>query len=360
MYADGESGVKEIPLKSGLLKKGICILAALVLTVAGCGNEGRKAAVSYISEKYSIPSDNQLIVYTSHKEEVYLPIIQEFEAVTGICVTVKAGGTTEMFAELKDASAEGKCDVMFGGGIESFEAAKEYFMPYATTEKGILDPEYLSEDDRWTPFTELPLVFVYNNKLLSKEDAPSTWTELFSEKWKGKVAFADLRKSGTSYTIISTFMQLRNLTPEEAIRELSDLLDGKVLSSSGLVIPQISDGTFLVGITLEETAIKKMAEGCDIGMIYPSDGTSAVPDGCAMVKNAPHSFNAGRFMDFIVSKATQQYAAEEIKRRPVRTDMDLPEEFAPIKRIDFDIEESAENESRVFELWDEIIAGAGR
>ncbi len=340
------------------LKKCICLLAALVLTVAGCGNEERKASVSYISEKYSIPSENQLIVYTSHKEEVYLPIIQEFEAVTGICVTVKAGGTTEMFGELKNASAEGKCDVMFGGGIESFEAAKEYFMPYATTEKEALDPDYLSEGDFWTPFTELPLVFVYNNKLLSEEDAPDSWTELFSEEWKGKVAFADLRSSGTSYTIISTYLQLADKTPERGLEDLVSVLDGKFLSTSGQVIPRISDGTFLVGVTLEETAKKKMAEGYDIAMIYPKDGTSAVPDGCAMVKNAPHSYNAGRFIDFIVARATQTYAVSEFKRRPVRTDMILPEEFGDIKRIDFDISESAENESRVFKLWDELIAGA--
>ncbi len=340
------------------VKKRIILLATLVsVVVSGCGNDARKASVSDISERYAIPSDDQLIVYTSHKEEVYLPIIQEFEAVTGICVTVRAGGTTEMFGELKEASKEGKCDVMFGGGIESFEAAKEYFMPYATTEKDCLDPEFLSEGDYWTPFTELPLVFIYNNKLMDRDDAPNSWAELFDGRWKGRVAFADLNNSGTSYTIISTLMQLKGMSANETINELSRLLDGKLLSSSGQIISNVSDGTFLVGITLEETAKKKIAEGYDIAMIYPADGTSAVPDGCAIVKNAPHSYNAGRFVDFIVSRATQQYAAEEIKRRPVRTDMALPEEFEPIKCIDFDIRESAKNESSVFEAWDEMMSG---
>ncbi|MCR5584021.1 MAG: extracellular solute-binding protein [Lachnospiraceae bacterium] len=345
-------------MKSDFFKKGICILAALVLTATGCGNDERKAAVSYISEKYSVPSDDQLIVYTSHKEEVYLPIIQEFEAVTGICVTVKTGGTAELFGNLKEASEKGLCDVMFGGGIESYEAAKDCFMPYATTEKERLDPEFLSEGDHWTPFTELPLVFVYNNKLVSEKDAPKSWSELLDEKWKGKIAFADIHKSGTSYTIISTVMQLKNETAQEVVKELADLLDGKILSSSGEIIPYVSNGNCLVGITLEETARKKIAEGYDIAMTYPSDGTSAVPDGCGMVKNAPHSYNAGRFVDFIVARETQTYAMEEFKRRPVRMDVELPEEFGMIKRIDFDIEDSAKNESRVFELWDELISGA--
>ena len=344
-------------MKKRSIKKLICITAALMMTVAGCGNNARKASVSYISEKYAIPSDDQLIVYTSHKEEVYLPIIQEFEAVTGICVTIKAGGTTEMFEALKSASAKGECDVMFGGGLESFEAAKDLFMPYATTEKSCLEPEFLSDGDYWTPFTELPLVFVYNCKLVSEEDAPSGWTDLFSDRWKGKVAFADPHNSGTSYTIISTYMQLMHKDAEEAVEDIAALLDGKLLSSSGQIVQNVSDGISLVGITLEETAKKKISEGYDIAMVYPAEGTSAVPDGCGMVKNAPHSYNAGRFIDFIVDHATQEYAVEEFKRRPVRTDMTLPEEFGQIGRMDFDIRESAKNESRVFEAWDEIFAG---
>ncbi len=345
-------------MKKNFYKKSICFLGALILLLSGCGNSERKASVSYISEKYGVSSEDQLIVYTSHKEEVYLPIVQEFEAVTGICVTLKTGGTSELFGELKDGVKEGKCDVMFGGGIESYEAAKEYFMPYSTTERSCLDPEMLSEGNYWTPFTELPLVFVYNNKLLTEEEAPAGWGELFDDKWKGKVAFADLRKSGTSYTILSTLMQINGETAEKTMEKTANLLDGRFLASSGEVIPKVSDGTFLVGITLEETAKKKISEGLDIGMIYPADGTSAVPDGCAMVKNAPHSYNAGRFIDFIVSGVTQQYAMEEIKRRTVRTDIDLPLEFPMIKTIDFDLKESAKNESRVFELWDELIAGA--
>lgn len=36
------------------------------------------------------------MVYTSHKEEVYWPIIKEFEERTGIWVEVVSGGTNEL------------------------------------------------------------------------------------------------------------------------------------------------------------------------------------------------------------------------------------------------------------------------
>ena len=48
-----------------------------------------------------IPPENRLIVFTSHKPEVYAPIIKEFELRTGISVEVQAGGTTEMLEKIK-------------------------------------------------------------------------------------------------------------------------------------------------------------------------------------------------------------------------------------------------------------------
>ena len=74
---------------------------------------------------------------------------------------------------------------MFGGGIESFEAGKDMFMPYEVSGIESLDAHYLSEGDYWTPFTELPLVFIYNNKLVPEAEAPATWAELTDGKWKG-------------------------------------------------------------------------------------------------------------------------------------------------------------------------------
>ena len=68
-------------------------LAALALTLGllltGCAAGERASASEFAPEE-----GERLVVYTSHKEEVYWPIIQEFEARTGIWVEVEAGGTS--------------------------------------------------------------------------------------------------------------------------------------------------------------------------------------------------------------------------------------------------------------------------
>lgn len=341
-------------------KRLTAVLCALVmLLLSACQGKEKREYVQYISEKYAVPYEKQLIVYTSHKEEVYLPIIREFEERTGIWVEIHAGGTAEMLDEVKKASAEGKCDIMFGGGIESLEAQKDMFLPYITSEKSSLDSNYLSDGNFWTPFTELPIVFIYNNKLVSLSEAPEGWSDLFDARWRGNIAFADPGKSGTSYTILSTMEQIFDEPAKSLLPRFYEQLEGKVLSSSGDIIPQVSNGSFLVGITLEETAKKFIAQGYDISMRYPSEGTSAVPDGCAIVKNAPHTYNAGKLIDFVVGYDTQQYAVENFQRRSVRTDIESDDETSKIKQIDFDIKRSAREEEQVLSEWNELVSSEG-
>ena len=68
----------------------------LLLLLTGCA-AGERASVS----EFAPEEGERLVVYTSHKEEVYWPIIQEFEARTGIWVEVEAGGTSELLARLR-------------------------------------------------------------------------------------------------------------------------------------------------------------------------------------------------------------------------------------------------------------------
>ncbi len=330
------------------------VFFAATLILSACAVSTKQDQVSELSKKLSVPNEKQLIVYTSHKEEVYLPIIREFEKQTGIWVEIHAGGTAQMMQLAEEASRTGDCDIMFGGGIESYEAHKDIFQPFVTRENASLDEAYLSPEGYYTEFSELPIVFIYNNKLVAESEAPRKWEDLFSESWTGNIAFADPGSSGTSYTILSTMQQLFGEEKESLIVRFYDQLDGKVLSSSGQIIPKVSDGTYLIGITLEETAKKYIDQDYSISMIYPEDGTSSVPDGCAMVKNAPHSYNAGVFIDFMVSYDTQRYIMENFYRRPVRTDIELTESYGQVSILPFDIPLSASQEAEALDIWTEL------
>ncbi|MCD8192221.1 MAG: hypothetical protein LUD55_05435 [Oscillospiraceae bacterium] len=100
----------------------ILVALALALLLTGCSSAAAEVS-------YAPPESERLTVYTSHKEEVYSPIIREFEERTGIWVEVVTGGTNELLDRLEREADSPAADVMFGGGVESLEHYGELFTP---------------------------------------------------------------------------------------------------------------------------------------------------------------------------------------------------------------------------------------
>lgn len=342
----------------GLTEMALFFLLSVVLY--GCSKTGTDQTGTGITankqkEACRVDEDKKLIVYTSHKEEVYGPIISEFEERTGIWTEVRAGGSTELLEAIARETGQQACDIMFGGGVESYEAYREYFEPYRCKLSDKLDGRYLSPDDSWTAFTELPIVFIYNNKLVSEEEAPHSWKDFLDERWHGKIAFAAPGKSGTSYTALATMIQVLDMDEKELLEDFVYALDGKVSAGSGEVVDEVSTGIRLAGITLEETAKKRIARGADISMIYPEEGTSTVPDGCALVKGAPHEDNAKLFIDFTVSDDVQNLIMDQFCRRTVRKDLQMKSAGDDMKIMDFDLKWASAHQDEILELWSKLM-----
>ena len=265
-----------------------------------------------------IPDENRLVICTSHKEEVWWPVIKEFEERTGIYVEVIEGGSNELLERLEAGTQEPACDVMFGGGEESLYYYRDLFRPYRPAGSENIDSRYLSSEDLWTPFSALPIVLIYNPKLV-REGELTSFRDLLDKRYKGRIAFADPTVSASSFTGLATLISACGGESEqdEILKAFALNLDRHLLASSGDVLTQVASGTCLVGICLEETALKRIAAGDSLAIVYPEDGTSAVPDGSAVLKNAPHPENAERFLDYTVSEDVQNLLVTRFFRRSV-------------------------------------------
>lgn len=337
------------------MKRGTIFLVFIILVLfSGCSKDTNQEAVKEAA--YQIPEEDKLIVYTSHKEEVYAPIIKEFEERTGIFVEVKQGGTLELFDEIAGSEGEIPCDVMFGGGVENFAVYEQYLEPYRVKEEEMLEEQYCCVDYKWTPFSVLPIVFIYNNKLVYSEAAPKSWEELQTDRWNGKVAFADPSESGSSYTALCTMVQALGGDEDIVLKNFSEALDGHISEDSGAVLEEVDSGMRLVGITLEETAKKRIAQEADLSIAYPAEGTSAIPDGVAIIKGAAHTENAQKFLDFVVSEDVQRLLEEEMYRQSVRVDIETDSNQQEQNTIDQSMEK--QNEANIMILIDYDIAWA--
>ena len=322
-------------------------LALMLLLLAGCGNAGELAAFA--------PDDaERLVIYTSHKEEVYGPIVKEFQQRTGIWVEVVTGGSGELLERIAMESDAPACDLMFGGGVESLAAYEDCFEPCTPSGVEFLRNVGLSADSLWTPFSSLPLVLIYNTRLVSEGEVTG-WADLLDPHWKGRIAFADPTVSGSSYTAALTLFSCIEGEDWEILAKLVANLDGGALSDSGDVVESVRSGSRCIGVTLEETALKQRSP--EVGIVYPAEGTSAVPDGCALIKGARHPENARDFLDFVLDRDVQELLVSDLSRRSVRTDVHAPEDLpseAELGIIDYDVHWAGSIKEEFIARWSEL------
>ena len=332
----------------------LCI-SIFALLLSSCG---RRTEVEILKAP---AEDKRLLIYTSHKEELWKPIVKEFEERTGIWVEVVSGGTNLLLEEIAEKKGEVDADLFFGGGVESLNAFSDYFIPYEA--KGIeeVEPQFRSATDVWTPFSALPVVLIYNEKLLLPEELGS-WKDVLAPKYKGKIAMANPAYSASAFTGLLSFekaVQEETDSTEdsdedkEILPRIAKQLDGKEYTDSGEVPEAVADGSKLVGITLEETALKYMAKGENIGIVYPKEGTTVVPDAGAILKGAKHLENAQKFLDFSISKDCQDILQKRFHRRAVLTSMAGEGEpsLLEIKRLSYDVSKISAERNRVLTDW---------
>lgn len=328
------------------------ILALTVLLLTGCaGSPGQSAATLAPAES------DRVVIYTSHKEEVYGPIVKEFEARTGIWAEVVTGGTNELLERIEREKDAPAADVMFGGGVESLESYQDCFTPYTSSQAQYIQERFRDGDGLWTPFSALPVVLIYNTKLVEPEQITG-WSDLLSPDFQGRIAFADPGVSGSCFTGLVTLMYA--VEGEDPLPRFAENLDGRQLDDSGDVLTSVAGGTDLVGITLEGSALQRMAAGDDIALVYPADGTSCVPDASALVKGAPHEDNARLFLDFTVSRDAQELLAAQFYRRPVRSDVEPGLELTGLSDlllIDYDADWASDQRQAILMTWAFYLGG---
>lgn len=336
------------------MRKGImAALCALCLLLPGCRQDQAPAADSLAPAE-----EDRLVVYTSHKEEVYGPIIKEFEERTGVWVQVVTGGTGELLERIAGEREEPVCDVMFGGGVESLQLYEDCFEPYSGAGAEKLKPGLRPEGDRWTPFSSLPVVLIYNTRLVSPGELTG-WKDLLEERWRGKIAFADPAVSGSSYTAAITMLLCLDGDIWENLEKFEKALDGNIIKDSGQVVTAVDTGSCWVGITLEETALKRQSQGANIAIVYPVEGTSNLPDGTALVAGARHGDNARSFLEFVQSEDVQALVVSDFARRSVRSDVADRDTLPPeedIGIIDYDAQWASGLKEEFLGRWD---AGQG-
>jgi len=237
-------------------------------------------------------------------------IIQQFEKETGIKVNFSTYDSNEvMYAKLK-ASNNHDYDLIQPSSYYVDRMRRQNMLEKIDKTQlshfKNLNPELMNQ--KYDPKNVYSLPFIWGvTGIFISEDYYSVnnitrWADLWDAKYREQLLLLDDSREVFSMALRVLGYSVNDENPkhiEEAYLKLKDLSPNvKIFSSASMSILIDEDAT--VGMTWNGSLYKARLENPKLNFIYPKDGFVIWVDTFAIPKQAPHSENAYKFLNFIL------------------------------------------------------------
>lgn len=315
-----------------------------------------------------------LVVYSPHGKEMLSAFEKAFEAVhPEIDVQWLDMGSQDVYDRIRTERQNPQADIWWGAPMTIFEkaAAEGLLEPYVPGWKEAVSDRQRSGSDFWYGTFVTPEVIMYNNRLLTKEQAPSDWDDLLDPKWQNKVIIRYPLASGTMRTVFSAIIQReeRRVGTADAgfawLRKLDANTKTYAADPTQLYVKIAREEGLISLWDLPDVILQVKINNYPFGYAIPASGTPLLTDGIAIVKGTRKRKEAEWFYEFVTSKESMIEQAQKFYRIPTRND--IPKDRLPdwltsleIKPMDIDWRGIEAHEKEWMKIWDERIKGSGK
>lgn len=311
-------------------------LAATGLLLAGCA-----APAPVESEAPTEPTaDGAFTLYSGRDEELVQPLIDQFEAETGIEVDVRYGNTAELGALLLEEGDATPADVFLSQDAGALGALSQAGL-FTTLPDDIADAVpagFTSTDGSWVGVTGRARVVVYDGERLTADQLPDTIEGYVADEWNGRVAVAPTNASFQSFVTA-----LRVLDGEEAATEWVTALAGnspQIFEGNTPILTAVNDGVVEVGLinhyywfrAASEVGVENMR--AQLKFLEAGDAGSIVNvTGAGILNGSATDADALEFVRYLVSQDAQTYFVEQTFEYPLLPGVDAPEGLPSLESL---------------------------
>lgn len=301
----------------------------------------RAVAAASLALAVSCAGDEpDLVVYTSMNQVHSEPVIQRFEAETGLRVRVEfdteANKTVGLARRLREEAAGGvhRCDVFWNNEVANTVALAQegLYQPYRSPAAAGIDARWHGEGDLYTGFAARGRILIANTERIDPAKL-SGLDDLFDPEHAGQAAFVR-PVTGTTLTHVAA---LHVALGEERGRAFVEQLDAaadagavRLYPGNMLVARAVARGEAAFGFTDVNDFRVVANEGAPVVQIVPDQGPDGMglvllPNTIGILAGSKHVENARRFVDFMVSAENERYLAEHNAQSPLHPGVPRPE-----------------------------------
>ncbi len=295
------------------------IFAGLLLAACGGGDE------------------DSLTIYSGRSKSLVGPLIQQFREDTGVKVSVKYAGTSQLAATLLEEGSNTPADVFFAqdpGGLSAVEEMMRALPPSTLS----LVPEWASSPTgKWVGLSGRARTVVYNTERLAPENLPDDLTGFADPKWKGRIGWAP---TNASFQTMVTAMRAV-WGEDQTLQWLMDIQanDPKVYPKNTPIVAATAAGEIEVGFVNHYYLHRFLAEEGEsfkARNYHPRAGGPAaiiMVAGAGILSESGNPGNAQKFIDYLLSESAQQYFAAETYEYPLSGGVPASSGVVPLSEI---------------------------
>jgi iron(III) transport system substrate-binding protein len=277
------------------------------------------------------PDERSLVVYSGRDEELVGPLLDAFEAESGITIKVRYANSIEMAAQLLEEGDRTPAQVFLSQEAGALGALSEAGLlaelPADVTDA--VDPQYTSADGTWVGLTGRARVIAYDGEELTESDVPTSVFDLTDARWKGQVGIAPTNASFQSFVTA-----LRVLEGEEATEAwLRGLVanDAQIFPRNGAILEAVNTGAIDVGLINHYYWFQQAAEVGAANMRaqlqYGEPGTASAlvnVTGAGVLAPSADNAEALEFVRYLLSTEGQDYFVAQTTEYSVVPDGPTP------------------------------------
>lgn len=341
--------------------KKIVLLLALSGIVLSCKD----------TKKEEPKEENQEVnVYTHRHYPSDQELFATFEKQTGIKVNVVNASADELIQKMQLEGSASPTDVLITVDAGRLVRAKEKDLLQSINSSSLnsIVPENLrDEDNQWFALTKRARVIAYAKDRIQPEQL-STYEDLASPKWKGKVL---IRASSNIYNQSLMASLIANLGEEGAKTWAKNVVGNMARDPKGNDRDQVKAvvagegdlavvNTYYVGRLINSEDPVEVEAGNGVGIFFPNQndrGTHVNISGAGVAKYAPNKENAIRFIEFLASAEAQAVFAEANYEYPVNSEVSpaaLLQSWGSFKEDNLPLSKLGTNNKAAVLLFDEV------
>jgi iron(III) transport system substrate-binding protein len=269
------------------------------------------------------------------------PLIDEFEAATGVTANVRYGSSAELGAALLEEGDRTPADVFFSQEVGAVGMlAKEGMLtplPVEVVER--VDERFRPGDDHlWVGVTGRSRVIVYNPEQVP--EPPESVLDLTDPKYKGMTAWVP---SNAGFQAFMTAFRVS--AGEDAAREWLEAMkdnDVQTYESNDDVLAAVNDGNLPIGLINHYYWARMLpevggAEEMTAQLIFPKgDDPGALVNATAVgiLERAADNPAALAFVEYLLSEEGQTYFVEQTFEYPVVPGIPDPEGIPALEDLE--------------------------